>query len=105
MIGDGLYAFVLDSAKRRDLERDGRFAMHAHQDPLVPHEFMVRGSARLLDAGAIRTLVASEWFFAVDDAYQLFEFSIESALLGARQTAESWPPAYEAWRPPIKPDR
>ncbi len=99
VIGDGLYAFVLDLAKRRDLERDGRYALHAHQDPLSPHEFMVRGRARLIETDAIRTRVASEWFFTVDDAYQLFEFSIQSALLGTRPTAESWPPTYERWKP------
>lgn len=99
VIGDGLYAFVLDSAKRRDLKGDGRYALHVHQDPMVPHEFMVRGRALLMEADAFRTQVASEWFFTVDDAYQLFEFSIESALLGIRPTAESWPPRYEKWRP------
>src|SRR5688572_4733827 len=30
--GDGLYVFLLDSAKRRDLAEDGRFALHAPQD-------------------------------------------------------------------------
>ena len=99
VIGDGLYAFVLDSAKQRDLERDGRFALHAHQDPLIPHEFMVRGRAQPLEADAIRARVAAEWFFTVDNAYQLFVFSIESALLGTRPTVKSWPPTYETWRP------
>jgi hypothetical protein len=52
IVGEGLYAFVLDSAKRRDLERDGRFALHAHQDRAAPTEFMLRGHARAIEPGA-----------------------------------------------------
>ena len=41
-----LYSFVLPSAKLRDLEQDGRYALHSHQDPKAPDEFMLRGRAR-----------------------------------------------------------
>jgi len=45
-IVDGrLYAFINPSPKRLDLEQDGRFALHTHQDPTAPDEFMVRGLA------------------------------------------------------------
>lgn len=93
----GLYAFLLDSAKRRDLERDGRYAMHALQDPVAPSEFLVRGRALPVTDERLRSSVATEWYFAVDDRYRLFEFSIETALLGSRPTAEAWPPAYVTW--------
>jgi hypothetical protein len=43
--------------------------------------------------------VAAGWAFEVDDGYQLYEFDIESALIGARPTADDWPPRYTAWRP------
>jgi hypothetical protein len=33
----------------------------------------------------------------VDESYTLFEFSIETALLGARATADDWPPRYASW--------
>jgi hypothetical protein len=46
IVGDGLFVFVLDSAKRRDLADDGRYALHAHQDPAAPDEFSNRGQAR-----------------------------------------------------------
>ncbi len=36
------------SAKARDLQANQRYALHAHQDPVSPHEFMVRGEARLV---------------------------------------------------------
>src|SRR4051812_7931691 len=49
-IVDGrLLTFIHDnSAKGHDLAEDGRYAVHAHQDPKVPHEFQVRGHATLV---------------------------------------------------------
>jgi pyridoxamine 5'-phosphate oxidase-like protein len=92
----GLYAFVLRSPKRLDLERDGRFALHTHQDPADPGEFSVRGRARLVEDATTRKAVGDGWFFTVDETYSLFEFSIESALLGLRGPDE-WPPRYSRW--------
>jgi hypothetical protein len=94
--GSGLYVFLLDSAKRRDLAEDGRFALHGHQDPAVPTEFSVRGRARLVPAGAERDRVAAGWKFEVDDSYWLFELRIASAILGER-AADEWPPRYTRW--------
>jgi hypothetical protein len=96
IVGDGLYVFLLDSAKRRDLDEDGRYALHSHQDMAAPDEFSVRGRARLIPEGEIRTRVASGWFFGVDDTYWLFELRIESAILGERGVDE-WPPRYKRW--------
>lgn len=96
IIEGGLYVFVLDSAKRRDLEEDGRYALHAHQDKAAPDEFSVRGRARLIHAGDLRDRVATGWFFEVDDTYWLFELAIETAILGER-AADEWPPRYTRW--------
>ena len=97
-IVDGrLYAFILRSAKRRDLEKDGRFALHSHQEPSAPSEFLVRGRAELVDDPSVRSAVAATWSFDVGDTYELFEFSVESALLGERGPDE-WPPRYTSWR-------
>ena len=91
-----LYAFLVRSAKRGDLERDGRFALHTHQDPAAPDEFSVRGHAGRIDDAAVRSAVAAEWYFTIDETYHLIEFSIETALLG-RRTADEWPPRYSRW--------
>lgn len=99
IVGDRLYAFILASAKRQDLETDGRYALHNHQDLEAPSEFVVRGRARLVDDPAARDRVAEGWSFDVDDTYALFEFSIEAAVLGARDTADDWPPGYTSWPP------
>ena len=97
IVAGRLYAFILHSAKRTDLERDGRYALHTHQDPMAPSEFALRGHARIVEAGAERSAAAAGWAFDVDETYTLFEFSIEAALLGVRATADDWPPRYTSW--------
>ena len=96
-----LYAFVIvKSAKLADLEQDGRYAMHTHVDPARPSEFSIRGRARLIYTQALRTAVGEQWYFQIDGSYALFEFSIDSALLGVRPTAADWPPRYTRWVSP-----
>ncbi len=97
IVGDRLYAFILRSAKRLDLEQDGRFALHTLQDPAAPSEFAIRGRATIVDAEAVRSEVARGWSFEVDETYGLFEFSIEAALLGVRDGPDDWPPRYTSW--------
>jgi hypothetical protein len=100
VVEGGLYAFLLESAKRQDLAQDGRFALHGHQDATVPTEFSIRGRARLIEPGELRDRVAADWFFGVDDTYWLFELGIEVAILGERDTADDWPPRYSRWTAP-----
>lgn len=98
-IVDGrVFAFILKSPKLADLERDGRYALHSHHDPAAPSEFALRGRARLVVDAAVQAAAAAEWEFEVDDAYRLFEFSIDSALVGERPTADDWPPKYTSWK-------
>lgn len=98
VVGDRLYAFVQSrSAKARDLEADGRYALHSHQDPAEPDEFLVRGRARKVEDPATRADIAREWFFSVSDDYPLYELLIEHAILGERG-ADEWPPRYRSWR-------
>ena len=96
IVEGGLYAFLLSSPKRTDLERDGRFALHTHQDPAAPDEFSVRGRAHVVGDPDKRAAVGSGWFFEVDDTYLLVELSIEQAVLG-RRGADEWPPRYLRW--------
>jgi hypothetical protein len=96
IVGEGLFVFLLDSAKRRDLLEDGRYALHAHQDPAAPDEFSIRGRARLVPPGELRERVATGWFFGVDDTYWLFELRLQTAILGERG-ADEWPPRYTRW--------
>lgn len=98
IVGERLYAFILHSAKLLDLELDGRYALHTHLDTLAPSEFALRGRVELAQAEPTRSAVAAGWSFEVDDTYRLFEFSIESALLGVRDSPDEWPPRYTSWR-------
>ncbi len=97
VVGDRLCAFILHSPKRRDLEVDGRYALHTLQDPDAPSEFSVRGRAVVVGDADLRSTAAAEWPFTADETYALFEFPIESALLGIRPTADDWPPIYQSW--------
>lgn len=95
VVNGGLYAFILPSPKLRDLSQDGRYALHAHFDSTVPHEFLIRGRVRRVDDGT-RAILASDWDWSVGNA-PAFEFLIEDALYGDRASADDWPPRYAAW--------
>ncbi len=99
-IVDGrLLAFVIvGSAKSGDLAADGRYALHAHQDPAEPHEFQVRGRAHEVTDSAIRTAAVAAWPFEADEGYRLFEFNIDHAVYGERASPDDWPPVYTSWR-------
>jgi len=58
----------------------------------------VRGRATLVAAGAVRDSVERQWYFEPGTTYELFEFSVESAVLGVRANADEWPPRYSYWR-------
>ena len=88
------------SAKTRDLLADGRYALHAHQDPAVPHEFLLRGRAVPVTDGGLRTRAMAVWPFTAGDDYPLFELDIEHALFGERGDADAWPPRYTSWHAP-----
>ena len=96
VVDGGLYVFLLPSAKRTDLEQDGRFALHTHQDPAAPDEFSVRGRAAVVADQVLRARVADAWPFEVDDTYTLVELSVDQAILGLRG-ADEWPPRYRRW--------
>jgi hypothetical protein len=98
IVGGRLLVFVQrGSAKARDLAADGRYALHAHQDPAVPHEFLLRGRARAVESPAAIQAAAAAWPFTADETYALFELPVEHALFGERADPDAWPPRYSAW--------
>src|SRR3954451_13554256 len=56
---DGLFCFVVDSPKRRDLERDGRYALHSYPPEESDDEAYVSGRARQVTDHARVSLLAS----------------------------------------------
>jgi len=96
IVDGGLYGFILPSGKQRDLEVDGRYALHAYPDANAPHEFTVRGRVRRADERR-RTAIGAGWTWTVGDA-PAYEFLIEEAILGERASRDDWPPRYTTWR-------
>ena len=101
IVSGGLYAFINTSPKQGDLREDGRFALHTYHDPAHPAELALRGHARFVADSAERDPIAAAWPFEPDATYDLFEFELESGVLGER-TADEWPPRYTRWTAPAR---
>ena len=94
--GHLLTVALAGSAKLADLREDGRFALHAHQDPAAPSELLVRGRALEVD-GPLRDAAAAAWPFAIEDGV-VFDLTLVQVTLGERPDADAWPPVYRSWR-------
>lgn len=104
--GDGLYAFIVDSPKQRDLLRDGRYAMHSFPRPDNEDAFYLAGMANLVEDRSSRQAL-SQVFVSERAALGvpppgnrelLFRFDIDSCLL-TRTTGHGDPhPVHTIWR-------
>jgi hypothetical protein len=103
--GGGLYAFLVPSPKRRDLQRDGRYAMHAFPADENEDAFCLFGSARRRDDLDARARLERRFIEerpnldSVDLAdQQLFTFEIDRCLL-TRTTRHGDPsPEHVIWK-------
>jgi hypothetical protein len=78
---EGLYCFIVASPKRRDLERDGRYALHAFPPEESDDEAYLTGRAtRVHDPFVIATL-AGTLRAAAEVDWHLYELHIDSATL------------------------
>jgi hypothetical protein len=108
IIHDGsIYGLIGPSPKRRDLLRDGRYAVHSFPSPDRDDEFTFTGRAHLCTspelAGRVGEAMTSTGVTSSGDE-ALFEFSIDRALLAqykARGEPENWPPRYAKWHDPL----
>lgn len=97
-----LVAFIIDSPKRADLLRDGRYALHSFPPKDRDDEFFVTGRALLVESADLRAAVsaavaAQGTTHGADDL--LFELTIERALHAAYPGGPgAWPPAYTRWK-------
>lgn len=94
---DGLWLFVVPSPKRGDLERDGRYALHAYLPDEVEEEFCVNGRARRVDDPSVRRQVAAAYHAPVPDADVLFALDVETVLHASYRFRGDWPPTYTRW--------
>ncbi|MEV6342131.1 pyridoxamine 5'-phosphate oxidase family protein [Actinoplanes sp. NPDC051851] len=104
----GLYCFLVDSPKRRDLDRDDRYALHSYPPEENDDEAYLTGRAhRVRDpltiahlAGALHASTEVDW--------QLYELTVERATLRRHGPTGALPlavspllaPQSETWREP-----
>ena len=103
VLNGGLYGLIVPSPKRRDLHRDGRYAIHALQPENVDDEFYVTGNARSIPdgelTGRVRAAFVATGGTTTGDE-ELFEFGIANALLATYERRGQWPPLYRKWKAP-----
>ncbi|HEX5598923.1 MAG TPA: pyridoxamine 5'-phosphate oxidase family protein [Micromonosporaceae bacterium] len=105
---EGLFCFVVDSPKRRDLERDGRYALHSFPPEQSDDEAYLAGRARPVTDQARVTGLAARLRAAPQVDWRLFEFSVDVAMLCRRgpvlmgAAGRGQPPAVQVWRDPSR---
>ncbi len=88
---EGLYCFIVDSPKRRDLERDGRYALHSFPPEENDDEAVLTGhAARVRDPRVIARL-AQALHASPNIDWRLFELTVESATLRTHGPAGAMP--------------
>lgn len=102
----GLYAFIVPSPKRRDLHRDGRYAMHTF--PLDDNEdaFYLTGTARPAAGGDLRAELARQFAEERSNSgvpapgvdQELFGFDVDSAMLTLTTGHGDPEPRHTIWR-------
>ncbi|PRY27119.1 pyridoxamine 5'-phosphate oxidase [Pseudosporangium ferrugineum] len=98
---EGLYCFVVDSAKRRDLERDGRYALHSYPPEESDDEAYLTGHAHRVTDPAVTTRLADALRASPHIDWRLFELTIETAMLRRHGPAGALPLAMSVRYPPI----
>ena len=103
---DRVFAFIVPGPKCRDLERDGRYAMHSFPCDDNEDAFMLTGDATLITDGELRRRLVAQFLgersaltmTEADMADQtLFEFSVDRVLL-TRTTGHGDPaPQHTVW--------
>ncbi|MEU4776333.1 pyridoxamine 5'-phosphate oxidase family protein [Micromonospora sp. NPDC023633] len=83
---EGLFCFVVDSPKRRDLERDGRYALHSFPPEESDDEAYVAGHARPVTDPARVARLARSHRAAPQVDWRVFEFTVDVAMLARRES-------------------
>lgn len=97
IIDQGLYAFIVPSPKRRDLDRDGRFALHAFTPEDVDDECYVTGTVETVDDPQTRALVAAAYHHDPAPDEVLYVFDIDRCMIARYKHRGDWPPTYSTW--------
>jgi Pyridoxamine 5'-phosphate oxidase len=98
VIGEGgLFCFVMSSPKRRDLERDGRYALHTYPAEQSDDEAYVLGRVHRVMDTTRRERLATAVRAAPDVNWRLYELDVEVAVVTHRP---QWgvAPVHRLWR-------
>ncbi|MDG4816359.1 MULTISPECIES: pyridoxamine 5'-phosphate oxidase family protein [unclassified Micromonospora] len=99
---EGLFCFVVDSPKRRDLERDGRYALHSFPPEDSDDEAYVAGHARPVTDQARVARLAEIGRAAPQVDWRLFEFTVDVAMLARRGDVGAVRPGEATDRPAVQ---
>jgi hypothetical protein len=95
----GLFCFVTRSPKRRDLERDGRYALHAYPAEHSDDEAYLAGRVRPVSDDLRRHRLARLHRASHDVDWKLFEFEIDVAMVTHREHRDQ-PAEHRTWHAP-----
>jgi hypothetical protein len=93
----GLFCFVMRSPKRRDLERDGRYALHAYPAEHTDDEAYLAGRAYPVADDLQRARLARLHRASPTTDWRLFELGIEVAMITHREPPRHRP-EHRIWR-------
>lgn len=93
---NGLFCFVVDSPKRRDLERDGRYALHSFPPEDSDDEAYVAGRAEPVSDPRLIEAIAANLRAERRVDWRLFELTVEVAMIARRAGA----PEVRIWLDP-----
>jgi hypothetical protein len=104
----GLYCFLVDSPKRRDLERDGRYALHSYPAEESDDEAYVSGHAVVVNDPEVTVRLADALRASPDVDWRLFELLIDVAMVRRHGPGGALPlavtpltaPITRTWRAP-----
>ena len=88
---EGLYCFIINSPKRRDLEQDGRYALHSFPPEENDDEAFLTGHATPVRNPRVVADLAVSLHASHDVDWRLFELSIDTATLCTHSPAEAPP--------------
>ncbi|NJC68761.1 pyridoxamine 5'-phosphate oxidase [Planosporangium thailandense] len=106
---DGLFCFVINSPKRSDLERDGRYALHSFPPETSDDEAYVAGLARLVSDAERVQRYAAEMRAEPRADWRLYEFTVDVAMIVRHtqtpgMTGHPGRPFRRIWRDPRLPE-
>jgi hypothetical protein len=98
---EGLFCFIIRSPKRHDLDRDGRYALHAFPPEESDDEAYVSGRAQIVPEGAQRDRLSRLMRADPTLDWKLYELSVEVAMVVRRGLGGSTS-RREVWQDPIR---